>query len=91
MAVLGLPPSLPMAAENIRHLQDWKHPGLLRRQVLQGADDFSQDLGGHLGVKRRGFQLLVPEHDLDHADVDFLFQQMGGKTVSLMPSSALKA
>jgi hypothetical protein len=33
----------------------------------------------------------MPEHDLDHADVDFLFQQMGGKTMPLMPSSALKA
>lgn len=81
MALLGLSPSLPVAAEDVRHLQDRAHPGLLRRQFLQGADDFAQDLGGHLGIKRRGFQLFVPEHDLDHADIDFLFQQMGGETV----------
>jgi hypothetical protein len=34
-------------------------------------------------------KLLVPKHDLDHPDIDLLFQQMRGKAVPLIPTSEL--
>ena len=91
MALLGLSPSLPVAAENIRHLQGWPHgdQSLFGIQFLQWADHFAQHLGGDMGIACSRFQLLVPEQDLDNPDIKLLFQQMGGKTVPLMPSSAL--
>lgn len=83
MAVLGLTPSLPMAAENVRHLQVWPHGSgtLFRVQFLQWADHFAQHLGGDMGVACRGFKPLVPEQDLDDPDVELLFQQVGGEAV----------
>ena len=51
-------------------------------QHLQRADHLAQDLGGHVRVDRRGLELLVPEQDLDHADVDLLLQQVGGEAVA---------
>jgi hypothetical protein len=51
-------------------------------QLFQRTDHLAQDVGGHLGVDRCGVQLLVAEQHLDHADVDLLFQQMGGKAVA---------
>ncbi len=43
---------------------------LRRVQPLQRTDDLAQDVGGDLGIQGGGFQLLVPEQDLDQADVD---------------------
>src|SRR5665648_1243360 len=34
-----------------------------------------------LGVERRGVELGVPEQNLDHPDVDVLFQKMRGEAV----------
>jgi hypothetical protein len=53
-------------------------------QLLQRTDHFAQQVGGDLGVERSGLQLLVPEQDLDHADIDLLFEQVGGEAVALI-------
>ena len=34
----------------------------------------TQNIGGDLGIKRCGLKLLVPKHDLNHADIDLLLQ-----------------
>lgn len=43
------------------------------------TDDLAQNFGGDLSVKRRCFEFLVPEQDLNQSDIDFLLQQVGGK------------
>jgi hypothetical protein len=35
-------------------------------------------------------KLLVPKHDLDHPDIDLLFQQMRGKAVPLIPGCGVQ-
>ena len=35
-----------------------------------------------MGVDRRGLQLLVPQKDLDHPDVDVLLEKVGGEAVA---------
>src|SRR5437867_3713825 len=50
-------------------------------ELLERAPDFADGLGGDLGVKRRGVELLVPQQHLDHANVDLLLKQMGGEAV----------
>jgi hypothetical protein len=81
---LRLPPGWPMGTEDIRDLQGGTpHGGGLRGvQGLQRTDHLAQNLGGHLGIQRRGVELLVPEQDLDHADVHLLLQKVRGETVS---------
>jgi hypothetical protein len=51
-------------------------------QVLQRADDFAQQVGGDLRVKRSGLELLVAEQHLDHADVHLLFEQVRREAVA---------
>jgi hypothetical protein len=63
----------PVAAEDVRDLQTWPgHAGGLRRrrgyslwderrQPVQRAHDFANDVGCHLGVARRGVELGMPE------------------------------
>ena len=59
------------------------------RPALEVADIF-REFGpawhhaerGHLRVHGGGLQLLVAQQHLDHADVDLLFQQVGGKAVA---------
>ena len=72
----GLMPRWAKRAKDVRHLERaMRHDGdLLRIQTLKRADHLTQNVGGDLGVKRCGLELLVPEHDLDHADIDLLFQ-----------------
>jgi len=43
---------------------------------------FAQDLGADLCIECRRFQLLVPEQDLDDADVDLLLEQVSGERVT---------
>jgi len=50
-------------------------------QLLQRTDLLAQDVGGDLRVQGGRFQLLVPEQHLNQADVDLLFQQVGGKPI----------
>ena len=72
----GLTPRWAKRAKDVSHLERaMRHDGdLLRMQSLKRADHLTQNVGGYLGIKRRGLELLVPEHDLDHADIDLLFQ-----------------
>ena len=57
------------------------------RQVLQRADHLAQQIGGHVRVNAGRLQLGVAEQDLDHADVDLLFQQVRGEGMAPIPSS----
>jgi hypothetical protein len=90
VALLCLPPGRTLGAEDVRDLQGGTpHRARLRRcRVLQRTDHFAQQVGGHLGIKGRGVQFLVPEQHLDHPDVDLLLQQVGGEAVAPMPISA---
>src|SRR5664280_2950127 len=93
MAGVGSAPCRSMAAENICDLQNWtRHKSrALRGRPARSAHQEEQDerarylpdrLGGHLGVERRGVELGVSEQDLDHPDVDILFQKMRGEAVA---------
>src|SRR5262244_912703 len=81
---LSLAPSEPMYTEDVSDLQGGPpHDGALRRgHDLDRRNHFAQDLGADLCIKCRGFQLLVPEQDLDHADVDLLLEQVSGERVT---------
>ena len=74
--VLRVSPGWPMGTENIRDLYGWLFhgSGLRGAQALDRADHFTQDLSGHMGIERRRLQAPVPEQDLNHPDVDLLFQ-----------------
>jgi len=52
-----------------------------RSQQFQGADDLTQDLGGHLDIQGGSLEFFMPEQNLDDADIHPLFQPMGGETV----------
>lgn len=84
MARVGRPPGSAVGAEDIRDLQARRSHGraLPGPHGLQGTDDFPQYVGGNLGIQRRGLELLVPEQDLDHADIDLLLQQVRCKAVA---------
>ena len=56
--------------------------GGLDRQILQWAFHLVQGLGGDVAVACGGLELLVPQQHLDHADVDLVLQQVGGKGVA---------
>src|SRR6266851_9924427 len=99
MAGIGLTPCRSMDAEDIRELQRRaRHarralagrPGLLELagDMLQRAHDLADRLGGDARIERRRVKLGVTEQNLNHANVDVLLEQMGGKAVPLMPSSA---
>ena len=92
MAGIGLTPCRSMAAEDIRDLQSWTRHAAprfrraarlleLEGDMLQRAHDLADRLGGDTSIERRGIELGVTEQDLDHADVDVLLEQMGGKAV----------
>src|SRR4030081_1181009 len=53
----------------------------LDRDVLQRAHDLADRLGGDAGIERRGVELGVTKQHLDDADIDVLFEQVGGKAV----------
>ena len=93
MAGVGSAPGRSMAAEDIRDLQNWtRHNGRALRgrhvrlalpdELIERARDLTDRLGGHLGVERRGVELGVPEQNLDHPNVDILFQKMRGEAVA---------
>ena len=81
--MLSISPSGPVAAEDIRHLKRKPSHGfsLERLQGLDRTDHLPQNIGGHLGIQRRGLQLLVPEQHLDNPNILLLLLQMGGKAV----------
>ena len=65
-----------MGTENIRDLYGglFHGEGLRGAQTLDWTDHFPQDLRGYMGIERRRLQAPVPEQDLNHPDVDLLFQ-----------------
>ena len=92
VGALGSPIGWPMGAQDVRDLQGTvPHGGGLCQgldlrirspaECLQRADDLAQNLRGHLNIPCGSLQLLVPQHHLNHPDVDLLFQQVGGKAV----------
>ena len=70
---VGIAPRGPVAAEDVRDLQTWLgHAGGLRRrsgyslwderrEPVQRAHDFANDVAGDLGVARRRVELGMPE------------------------------
>ncbi len=73
VTAVGMTPRGPVVAEDVRDLQSWTgHVGPLRgrlvlllrhqrREPVQRAHDLTDDVGGHLGVARRGVELGMPE------------------------------
>ena len=61
--------------------------GTQGREAIQRAHDLADGVGGDAGIKRRGLELGVPKQDLNDPDINVLLEQVGGKTVPLIPSS----
>src|SRR5216684_6218346 len=53
----------------------------LQCNMFQRAHHLPDRLGGDARIERRGIELGVPEQDLDHSNIDVLFQQMGGEAM----------
>src|SRR5258708_5013761 len=53
----------------------------LTGDMLQRTHDLLDRLGGDARVERRGVELGMTKQDLDHPDIDVLFQKMGGEAV----------
>ena len=53
-----------------------------RDQILEWAGDLLNSLGGHPGVDSSCVQFGMTKQRLDHPNVDFALEQMGGKGVS---------
>jgi hypothetical protein len=54
----------------------------MRSAVLQRTDHLAQEVGGNLGIQRRGLELFMPKQKLVHADSDLLLQQVRCETVA---------
>ena len=50
---------------------------------MLSGDHFPQNVGGELGIERRGLELLVPEQDLDQVDIDLLLQPVFRENLGL--------
>jgi len=74
--VSGLPPRWAKRAKDFGYLERAMHHegDLFAIQTLKRANHLTQNIGGDLGIKRCCLKLLVPKHDLNHADIDLLFQ-----------------
>jgi hypothetical protein len=57
---------------------------LVGTQVLERADDLAQQISRDLGIERCRLQLLMPKQYLNDANIDLLFEQVGGEAVSLI-------
>ena len=90
MSGMDLTPRRTLVAENIRDLQGChaRRSGGWQRQLFQWTGHFTEHAGRHVAIAGRGIQLAVSKQYLDDADIDFILQQMGGKAVPFMPSSA---
>src|SRR5262249_33655318 len=92
MAGMGLTPGRTTVAEDIRNLQNWtrharralaRRPYLLEleRDVLQGAPDLADRLGGDAGVERGRVELGMSKQHLNHADIGVLLKQVGSEAM----------
>jgi hypothetical protein len=57
-------------------------------QVIQRAFDFSHAIGHHMQIDHCGSNRFVAQKPFDQKNIDAFLEQMGGKTVTIMPSSA---
>ena len=93
MAGVGSTPSRSMVAEDIRDLQGrTRHEH--RRQAgagrlghpaamsLQRARHLADRVGGDARVERGRLELGVPEQNLDHPNIDVLFEQVGREAMA---------
>ena len=80
----------PFSSEDIGDLKRGAQAGSVamllalhqRRQMFERTGHRADRLGRDASVERGRIELAVPQQDLDHADIDILFQQMGGKAVA---------
>ena len=87
---LGRPVGRPGSAEDVGDLQRGSNAESAgcalsfhqQREALQRPGDGADRLGRDPGVERGGVELGVSEQHLDDADVDILFQEVGGKAVA---------
>ena len=56
--------------------------GHQRGEAIQRARDLADGVGGDAGVERRRIEAGVTEQNLNHSDIDILFEQMGRKAVA---------
>ena len=56
--------------------------GLFWVQIVQGIFDFGECPGTDMGINLGGFQAGVAQDFLDVAEVDTLFQKVGGETMT---------
>jgi hypothetical protein len=58
-----------------------------RGEPIEWAHDLADHVGGDLRVEDGRLQLGMSEQDLDQTNVGFLLEQVGRKTVPIIPSS----
>ena len=79
----GITPRRSMVAEDVRDLQAaTRRSGGWQRQVFQRTGHLAERAGCHVAVACGGLQLAVTQQHLDHADIDLVLQQVGGKAVT---------
>ena len=54
-------------------------------RVSKGLIILPQEVVGYLDIECRGFEPLVPEQHLYHADIHLLFEEVSGKAVQEDP------
>ena len=79
----GITPRRSMVAEDVRNLQaSHRRRSDGQHQVFQWTGDLTECTGCHVAVACGGLQLAMSEQHLDHADIDLVLQQVGGKAVT---------
>src|SRR5262249_33237712 len=58
------------------------HLGPQRRQAVERAHDLADRVGGDARVERRRLKLGMTEQDLDHPNVNVLFEQVGREAMA---------
>src|SRR5271165_2851377 len=88
MPGVGVAPGGPMGAENIRDLQRGTRHGSrglcwrrLLSETLERARNVADRLEGDAGIARRRIELLVPEQNLNQANIGLALEQMGGEAM----------
>jgi hypothetical protein len=83
VAAVGVTPRRPVAAEDIRDLQQWpghgrralrRRPILRQGQTIERAGDSSQQVGGNLGIARGRVELCMAQKNLDDTHVGMALQ-----------------
>ena len=88
MSLVGRAPAGSVAAENIRHLQDWsRHCRVSGRrchlhvQKFKRALDLPDGVDGHTCIAGGRRNVTMAEQILNHVNVDTLLQKMGREAV----------